>query len=180
MSGTSPRVWGKPFIRLFDLQSRRNIPTRVGKTCITCRPLDQRSEHPHACGENVSQFGNETRKPGTSPRVWGKLLADGVDQADIRNIPTRVGKTATSSAPIRQSSEHPHACGENRASRRLNPPRLGTSPRVWGKRCSTRTGRRSRRNIPTRVGKTAHNRLRPGLSAEHPHACGENGSYTIR
>jgi hypothetical protein len=55
-SGTSPRVWGKP-VGVADADRReRYIPTRVGKTLISCGMLGGYAVHPHACGENYGKL----------------------------------------------------------------------------------------------------------------------------
>ena len=173
-NGTSPRVWGKRAPNGRPDAARRNIPTRVGKThqfrCF--RRCCQ--EHPHACGENVQSCFSPASSHGTSPRVWGKLAADG-EIADVdRNIPTRVGKTAWLTTRRDTGPEHPHACGENSWTRVAQHTSAGTSPRVWGKRAMRISNKTKSRNIPTRVGKTWLLVSRGLCYTEHPHACGEN------
>ena len=51
------------------------------------------SVHPHACGENILRFLLVLTYFGTSPRMWGKRLNEGVEFRLIRYIPTHVGKT---------------------------------------------------------------------------------------
>ena len=69
---------------------------------------------------------------------------------------------------------HPRACGENHRVPEVDQRRLGSSPRVRGKRppggpCVPRA-----RLIPARAGKTPP-RTGPGCgSRAHPRACGEN------
>ena len=106
--------------------------------------------------------------------MWGKRQPRNRQRKVRRNIPTRVGKTGTLSRVMSQSTEHPHACGENSATSCMNETIGGTSPRVWGKLVCRVCACRASRNIPTRVGKTLMLfRLRL-VSSEHPHACGEN------
>jgi len=91
--GTSPRAWGKRFFLRQWRQQCRNIPTRVGKTLCSSGRQCERTEHPHARGENRNVLDKSKRKLGTSPRAWGKHFDYcGVTDTN-RNIPTRVGKT---------------------------------------------------------------------------------------
>ena len=48
------------------------------------------------------------------------------------------------------------------------------TPRMWGKLSSVSPFGIKRQTIPTHVGKTMIRRLAPLLTADHPHACGEN------
>ncbi len=70
--GPSPRVWGKLLRGLHQLSMPRTIPTRVGKTEVVQLYGVVPTDHPHACGENVSIGKPTERASGPSPRVWGK------------------------------------------------------------------------------------------------------------
>ena len=70
--GPSPRVWGKPRAAGVVRDSRRSIPTRVGKTCIPIPLRMPLTVHPHACGENWGNPRQIEGEGGPSPRVWGK------------------------------------------------------------------------------------------------------------
>ena len=72
---------------------------------------------------------------------------------------------------------HPHACGENDASKARTIYDQGSSPRVWGKPIRKAIQTMDRRFIPTRVGKTRCRRTRKRLGSVHPHACGENARW---
>ena len=133
--GTSPRVWGKPEdVHVQELVAR-NIPTRVGKTRPARWWESPRTEHPHACGENLRPCPPRLCGYGTSPRVWGKRNQRRGNTEEERNIPTRVGKTLTNAMRARCTPEHPHACGENLTCADKFYQEVGTSPRVWGKQC---------------------------------------------
>ena len=69
--GSSPRVWGAS-ARPRRLQRHPGIiPTRVG----SIRRMPRRSaapwDHPHACGEHLSDSTVLALHWGSSPRVWG-------------------------------------------------------------------------------------------------------------
>ena len=117
---------------------------------------------------------------GTSPRAWGKPSRDRCALADVRNIPTCVGKTPSGRPSEPSGPEHPHVRGENL--RPLHPDwgNLGTSPRAWGKRRRSARVRCLFRNIPTCVGKTRGWSPRRTPGAEHPHVRGENIPHTRR
>jgi len=147
---------------------------RVGKTRGRVQEFHPLSEHPHARGENTDCRRDSPGLVGTSPRAWGKLAEGVVIFTGHRNIPTRVGKTCGPDSPGPRSAEHPHARGENCPGVAGVLGLRGTSPRAWGKLLRVYDRNPPRRNIPTRVGKTAVGVSVGGLVSEHPHARGEN------
>ncbi len=50
---------------------------------------------------------------GSSPRVWGKLVAPDIEIDGDRVIPTGVGKAEILYSYPSLSSGHPHGCGES-------------------------------------------------------------------
>ena len=70
--------------------------------------------------------------------------------------------------------DHPHGRGENNNERGREIRRYGPSPRAWGKRTNCCPGERSRRTIPTGVGKTYEKYTTLFTSTDHPHGRGEN------
>ena len=65
-------------------------------------------------------------------------------------------------------------CGEHHPARGLAASRHGSSPRVWGARCTARKGRFPGRLIPTCVGSTFLLASSLPAVAAHPHVCGEH------
>ena len=92
----------------------------------------------------------------------------------IRLIPARAGKTCLlmgGSSPVRA---HLRACGENGIEDAKCVSRLGSSPRVRGKREEHRRDLRDPRLIPARAGKTVRRWASGTATRAHPRACGEN------
>src|SRR5437867_1392962 len=94
-----------------------------------------RSDHPHACGENVNRINFATPPYGPSPRVWGKLSGALRCILGTRTHPTRGGETC-------------FGVGAGLVT-------VGPSPRVWGKPFEGGVAQTVHRTIPTRVGKTS-------------------------
>ena len=172
--GTSPRAWGKLFVREAPIFVIRNIPTCVGKTDRRLSRLPFRTEHPHVRGENPDSDLPEWTATGTSPRAWGKLHRIEQICARRRNIPTCVGKTRVVPMHKRDKPEHPHVRGENLLPAESAHRADGTSPRAWGKQISAAIARTAHRNIPTCVGKTCCQPNPRTAQTEHPHVRGEN------
>ena len=91
--GTSPRMRGKLESKRFYSLRLRNIPAYAGKTDIDHDDALLRSEHPRVCGENSAASRRSPRKPGTSPRMRGKLGTRQTFGRVRRNIPAYAGKT---------------------------------------------------------------------------------------
>ena len=132
----------------------RFTPTRVGKTGPSWTQRLMWTVHPHACGENQNYCKRGRVNDGSPPRVWGKLAQLQRRRERHRFTPTRVGKTKTAGRPTSGGTVHPHACGENRTFGVADAAKVGSPPRVWGKRLARRARRRGPRFTPTRVGKT--------------------------
>ena len=173
--GSSPRVRGKPRVRVPVRSGRRLIPARAGKTVARSSSGRVSQAHPRACGENRLTALTRIGTAGSSPRVRGKPAMLVCLASSTGLIPARAGKTPrwTSTPPPRPA--HPRACGENVPASGSPVTVPGSSPRVRGKPRRRAPIHEHRRLIPARAGKT---RERPGgvLGARaHPRACGENG-----
>ena len=131
--GTSPRMRGKPDLRLLQLPYGRNIPAHAGKTLRNSSGFAAHQEHPRACGENLPNGAAEIFQPGTSPRMRGKPAGEISEAPIFRNIPAHAGKTLTDRSTYRGTREHPRACGENITDPAFPLESLGTSPRMRGK-----------------------------------------------
>ncbi len=172
--GSSPRMWGTQDASVFDGLFYRFIPTHVGNTGSWTTKAGSTSVHPHACGEHgVADMG--TFIPGgSSPRMWGTLLA-GAEAADLeRFIPTHVGNTCSTARKEPFMAVHPHACGEHKYCNDISPRYDGSSPRMWGTQAYRLIPTVIPRFIPTHVGNTVPRKSPSGWRTVHPHACGEH------
>ena len=111
---------------------------------------------------------------GSSPRMWGTRKRHSTIKKTPRFIPTHVGNTPHERHTGRESSVHPHACGEHRFSSMRDIVSIGSSPRMWGTRESPFLLQFTGRFIPTHVGNTCILRCSFSYEAVHPHACGEH------
>ena len=114
-----------------------------------------------------------TPNGGPSPRGWGNRPLRPPSQRPCRAIPTRVGKSCTGRSGRWMVPGHPHAGGEITGWKRNMARRSGPSPRGWGNRDLPASPPRTRRAIPTRVGKSTCLPRTRSRSSGHPHAGGE-------
>ena len=73
---------------------------------------------------------------------------------------------------------HPHACGDNSVGQARAASHHGSPPRVWGQCPVAATPTESVRFTPTRVGTIWPPACRWYPGAVHPHACGDNRSFS--
>ena len=130
--GTSPRAWGEGGIPGVHFRRVRNIPTGVGRSTPLAGVLFCAEEHPHGRGEKARASVVQTREDGTSPRAWGEGRGGNRRGAQLRNIPTGVGRRPQLPNTMRGFSEHPHGRGEKGLSPVSFMLSIGTSPRAWG------------------------------------------------
>ena len=157
--GSSPRVWGTLPRGVAFPYDRGLIPTGVGNTPAGNRDYSPRWAHPHGCGEHHWTQGTRPGRQGSSPRVWGTLLAGDRNLHTRGLIPTGVGNTRLHNRPAHRMAAHPHGCGEHRNRNFTLRPRCGSSPRVWGTpRCL---------------------HLRSDYPGAHPHGCGEHRAGSV-
>ena len=172
--GSSPRMRGKlgmvsPYVVLGGL-----IPAHAGKTRFSSSASPSPPAHPRACGENVATSHAYLRSHGSSPRMRGKLRRSREKLPDVGLIPAHAGKTGRDEKSFINLQAHPRACGENLARHGHVLKKLGSSPRMRGKRGNL--GRQDLRRglIPAHAGKTAKKKKTDETKPAHPRACGEN------
>ena len=130
-------------------------------------------DHPHACGDKFFLDSCRELCIGSSPRVWGQEEYSCTVDSHARIIPTRVGTSSFYvDVPIK-CQDHPHACGDKYLTHIGRPPKLGSSPRVWGQDRSFLVLCTKVWIIPTRVGTRRIQKCAQKSLEDHPHACGD-------
>ena len=150
--GSSPRVWGTGNISIALHECVWFIPTCVGNGIIPEESRIVVAVHPHVCGERPVSGNFATILGGSSPRVWGTVVARVFRLRVARFIPTCVGNGGEAPSESMANSVHPHVCGERVALRSVVGTDIGSSPRVWGTGLRPARARAARRFIPTCVG----------------------------
>ena len=69
----------------------RIIPMRVGTSDLAGSLQGLKQDHPHACGDKSDMRRSQTARLGSSPCVWGQVLAAWNTYKNDRIIPMRVG-----------------------------------------------------------------------------------------
>ena len=71
--GSSPRVWGQVALAEWKNGELGIIPTRVGTSLQSASYRASSWDHPHACGDKETNYGERLAIGGSSPRVWGQV-----------------------------------------------------------------------------------------------------------
>ena len=172
--GSSPRMRGKPGALNVPHSSSRIIPAHAGQTLRCCCRRCDIPDHPRACGANWKRPWRNYPKPGSSPRMRGKLLFCHCVSSLLRIIPAHAGQTRTIPAPPRQKADHPRACGANCANESALSAVVGSSPRMRGKPCLCCEEPAYTRIIPAHAGQTPSPETCGRPRTDHPRACGAN------
>ena len=180
VTGSSPRVRGKPAPLHGGPRPHRLIPACAGKTCTCHQTRSAPRAHPRVCGENPEDGIRSFAVAGSSPRVRGKPHQALPARKPRRLIPACAGKTRTIVQISWASWAHPRVCGENYEAHEIGLRAGGSSPRVRGKPFGD-AGREVReRLIPACAGKTTQTRPSPSPAPAHPRVCGENDPCASR
>ena len=154
-AGTSPRVRGKLFVAPAGGVCRGYIPARAGEAQGHGVLPPTARVHPRACGGSELGYRPGSEQGGTSPRVRGKPVGLHPVRQPRGYIPARAGEALDVERPADQASVHPRACGGSPPRPRFRSSPSGTSPRVRGKRCTTKSSSVWERYIPARAGEAA-------------------------
>ena len=135
--GSSPRLWGTHLMIQDGNILKRFIPTAVGNAETLLRHYPEYPVHPHGCGERIKEATRRYTQPGSSPRLWGTLVARIEAFRAKRFIPTAVGNAPRTANLPETAKVHPHGCGERTSLIDHCFQFAGSSPRLWGTRNAT-------------------------------------------
>ena len=132
--GSSPRMRGKPGETRPVQAGSRIIPAHAGQTSAMPREAASSTDHPRACGANAPESIPVWRQLGSSPRMRGKHQFVHRQQSARRIIPAHAGQTLGPGRSTIIFTDHPRACGANVMGASGEACKVGSSPRMRGKR----------------------------------------------
>ena len=133
MSGSPPRMRGKENATGRKVRCTRITPAHAGKRILADVRAVQPGDHPRACGEKFASVLVDRCKPGSPPRMRGKVQNVPAEGALGGITPAHAGKSRQRYAPERQSQDHPRACGEKKGRMEMTLSKRGSPPRMRGK-----------------------------------------------
>ena len=145
---------GKPLCSRPPTAENRITPADAGKTAPATATTATTGDHPRGCGENVQQECTLQSKHGSPPRMRGKLCQCGLRRPRSRITPADAGKTRLCGSLSARPEDHPRGCGENRHFDSGLAAKVGSPPRMRGKRCVRLPLCALRRITPADAGKT--------------------------
>ena len=81
--------------------------------------LENKGDHPHACGDKISAMICVAVLIGSSPRVWGQVFTTAIWDLEEGIIPTRMGTSDGISGYDEYNTDHPHAYGDKKENKRI-------------------------------------------------------------
>ena len=99
--GSPPRVRGKVQAVLGAGGDEGITPARAGKRPAATSSRTPNRDHPRACGEKVSSSSPEKSRPGSPPRVRGKVASQAFESVPQGITPARAGKSPVTEYPMR-------------------------------------------------------------------------------
>ena len=133
--GSPPRMRGKLRSPTVPTSVLGITPAHAGKTLEATDVAVRSGDHPRACGENGRDYCRYSRAVGSPPRMRGKQAINQMLAAHLGITPAHAGKTFVFVMALSYRRDHPRACGENYAVIQLAIGKLGSPPRMRGKRC---------------------------------------------
>ena len=149
---------------------RSRSRARPAAASIALVPASMRSRR------SGSSFRDLTRSRhfGSPPHAWGPYARPGLEPAECRFTPTRVGTISLCSFPCAHDSVHPHTRGDHTEQWFEFLDNSGSPPHAWGP--SRRPSRFARRErfTPTRVGTITFAVRSYSPRSVHPHTRGDH------
>ena len=148
------------------------IPAHAGLTYARPSSMENRGDHPRACGAHRKNYTKMTEILGSSPRMRGSPQGLHLEADGQGIIPAHAGLTRARGRSISSTRDHPRACGAHRSARPIPSRRPGSSPRMRGSPSLPVVGFVAVGIIPAHAGLTPRNGVRSILNGDHPRACG--------
>ena len=171
--GSPPRMRGKGADCPADRDPERITPAYAGKS-RRCSPQTSDSwDHPRVCGEKVRPLSALPARPGSPPRMRGKvtLLYALADKEGI--TPAYAGKRSSHAPRACIYRDHPRVCGEKVSSATGTICAPGSPPRMRGKGLDRPLSDLRHGITPAYAGKSAFAGLTCSPRRDHPRVCGE-------
>ena len=129
-----PRVCGEKLRAVvFGNYSEGITPAYAGKRWRPGRGPCQFRDHPRVCGEKRSCHQPECLRPGSPPRMRGKVSVFSLPPTTFGITPAYAGKSCPFLRRTSPRRDHPRVCGEKLANSGASIYNAGSPPRMRGK-----------------------------------------------
>ena len=148
-------------------------PAYAGKSCRFLHPAQGFWDHPRVCGEKRTYRCRSDRRPGSPPRMRGKVNGILIGRLCIGITPAYAGKRAPGTATTRRRRDHPRVCGEKMFCASASVLGMGSPPRMRGKVYKEVCDKLRFGITPAYAGKRVQIPEYLGGGRDHPRVCGE-------
>ena len=128
------------------------------------------------CGEKFALPVNAILKPGSPPRVRGKVRITSTGVPPVGITPACAGKSRWSRGPGGSGSDHPRVCGEKLEGFKETARQLGSPPRMRGKGRRVYEATHGAGITPACAGKSKTSAVGCPGCRDHPRVCGEKSA----
>ena len=159
-TGSSPRVRGRPSLRIRRTFPSGLIPASAGQTTSPVKMIRIVPAHPRECGADPVGWRPAVKSEGSSPRVRGRHCPQCGTVCLCGLIPASAGQTCMNRPSFFGFGAHPRECGADTYSGPVCMVENGSSPRVRGRPAGTGQIVSTSGLIPASAGQTARDVVR--------------------
>ena len=171
--GSPPRVRGKALHLAVHGLRVWITPACAGKSYTDTLNNIAAQDHPRVCGEKSDIEAYRKAVQGSPPRVRGKVVRHGLQDAQHGITPACAGKSFPFDGLSIAKRDHPRVCGEKSFASSIGCFCLGSPPRVRGKVARLLAVSAADRITPACAGKSLGAAAVLRVSWDHPRVCGE-------
>ena len=131
--GSPPRMRGKGRRNGRAFPGNGITPAYAGKSADEETFGYQEAYHPRVCGEKRSCHQPECLRPGSPPRMRGKVSVFSLPPTTFGITPAYAGKSCPFLRRTSPRRDHPRVCGEKLANSGASIYNAGSPPRMRGK-----------------------------------------------
>ena len=173
MQGSPPRMRGKADQLPGGFWDAGITPAYAGKSRPGRGAGTPYRDHPRVCGEKALRPTTTRLRPGSPPRMRGKVLAALMPTNALGITPAYAGKSLRRAPQRPLYRDHPRVCGEKGPAMPYLLCSSGSPPRMRGKEGQPGRVERGTGITPAYAGKSGPCPDRGPPAGDHPRVCGE-------
>ena len=148
-------------------------PAYAGKRGVSKIFACPHRDHPRVCGEKNAYYKLGQQKPGSPPRMRGKVCIPLWCSVTAGITPAYAGKRDKPLVIVSTITDHPRVCGEKQHHVTVRAATLGSPPRMRGKGVVYVFVSEKFGITPAYAGKSTKSRSAIRWKWDHPRVCGE-------
>ena len=178
-SGSPPRMRGKGMYAMHPARAWGITPAYAGKRTPKWPCFPRKWDHPRVCGEKRSCHQPECLRPGSPPRMRGKVSVFSLPPTTFGITPAYAGKSILPHLFDCAGWDHPRVCGEKFFNVSSVWSLTGSPPRMRGKGLQNLSRPCWYGITPAYAGKSYEAFFSFCRRRDHPRVCGEKPSASL-